>query len=82
MTNVITQKHILEAMLTDKCNELFSKGILNIKEYEYAFQEVIEKIYPERPWWKTTDCQIFMNLFEYKDPKRTIKTIIKLLKEN
>lgn len=76
------RKQALKVALTEKCNELLNKGIVNIKEYEYAFQEVIEEIYPERPWWKTTECQIFMNLLEHKDPRKTVKTIMRLFKED
>lgn len=62
--------------LSEKCNELMANGAINIKEYEIAFQNVIEQMYPGKSWWEITECQIFLHLFEYKDPRSTIIAIL------
>ena len=82
MTNTITQKQRLEVALTAKRQELADRGVTDIKAYEHAFQRVIEEVYPEKAWWKTTSCQIFMNLLAYHNPRKTVKTILQLLKED
>lgn len=67
--------------LFSKCRELQNNGVINIKSYEIAFQDVIEMMFPNKCWWEVTDCDIFIHLFEYKDPEKTIIEIIKNLKE-
>lgn len=67
--------------LSEKCNELMTSGVTNLKEYEVAFQDVIEQMYPGKCWWEVTDCQIFLHLFERKDPRDTIMEILAQLKE-
>lgn len=67
--------------LSEKCNELMTSGVTNLKEYEVAFQDVIEQMYPGKCWWEVTDCQIFLHLFEHKDPRDTIMEILAQLKE-
>ena len=67
--------------LFEKCNELLDKGESNIKTYEVAFQEVIEELYPDKPWWEVTSCEIFLHLLQHKDPKATVIEILKTLKE-
>lgn len=67
--------------LGEKCNELMTSGATNLKEYEAAFQDVIEQIYPDKCWWQVTGCQIFMHLLEHKDPTLTIMEILAQLKE-
>lgn len=62
--------------LSEKCNELMANGATNIKEYEIAFQDIIEHMYPGKSWWEITECQIFLHLFEHKDPKSTIIAIL------
>ena len=74
-------KHKLADVLFAKCNELINNGVANIKAYEIAFQEVIEELYPDKPWWKVTSCEIFMHLLEHKDPQATVIEILKTLKE-
>lgn len=74
-------KQKLADALFAKCNELLNDGVANIKAYEIAFQEVIEKLYPNKPWWEVTSCEIFMHLLEYKDPQATVIEILKTLKE-
>ena len=67
--------------LFNKCNELINNGATNIKEYEIAFQGVINEMFPDKAWWEVTECEIFMHLFEYKDPRATIIAIVSGLKE-
>lgn len=73
-------KHKLADALFAKCNELIDNGEANIKAYEIAFQEAIEELYPDKPWWEVTSCEIFMHLFEHKDPQATVIEILKTLK--
>lgn len=82
MTNTITRKQRLEVALNTKRQELADRGFTDIKVYERAFQRVIEEVYPKQCWWKTTSCQIFMNLLAYHNPRKTVKTILQLLKED
>lgn len=74
-------KHKLADALFEKCNELLENGEVNIKAYEIAFQGVIEEVYPDKPWWEVTNCEIFMHLLEYRDPQLTVSEILKTLKE-
>ena len=74
------KKELIEK-LTQKCKELHINLVNNIKIYEIEFQEVIEECYPNREWWEVTSCQIFNHLLTFKDPEKTIVSIIKQLKE-
>lgn len=74
-------KHKLADALFEKCNELLNNGEPNIKTYEIAFQEVIEELCPDKPWWEVTSCEIFMHLLQHKDPQATVIEILKTLKE-
>ena len=56
------------------------QGATNIKQYEIAFQEVIENLFPDKSWWEITDCNIFFTLFETRSPELTIEQIIAELK--
>ena len=67
--------------LSEKCNELMTSGVTNLKEYEVAFQDVIEQMYPGKCWWQVTGCQISMHLLEHKDPALTVMEILAQLKE-
>ena len=42
----------LRKALTQAAMEVASDGSDNIKNYETAFQDAIENIYPDEPWWK------------------------------
>lgn len=35
----------------------------SIKEAEYKLQDTIERLYPDKCWWQTTNVQIFEELF-------------------
>lgn len=74
-------KHKLMEALFAKCNDLIGNGEVNIKVYEIAFQKVIEELYPGKPWWEVTSCEIFMHLLEHKDPQATVIEILNTLKE-
>ena len=74
-------KHKLADALFTKCTELLGNGEANIKTYEIAFQEVINELYPDKAWWEVTSCEIFMHLFEHRDPQATVIEILKTLKE-
>ena len=78
----LDQRSQLAQDLFDKLMELNKAGEKNIKVYEIAFQDVIEKVFPGQCWWEITDCQIFMHLMEYKDPEATVIAILKGLKED
>ena len=68
--------------LFDKMIELQRKKELNIKAYEIAYQDVIEKVCPDKCWWEITDCQIFTHLLTYKNPEKTVIEILRKLKED
>ena len=68
--------------LYKRCRELQNSGITHIKQYEIAFQEVIEELFPNKLWWEITDCEIFLCLLESEDPEKTIIEILKRFKEN
>lgn len=68
--------------LFDKMIELQRGGAAHIKVYEIAFQEVIEKVFPDQCWYDITECNIFMHLMEHKDPEATVIAILKQLKED
>ena len=82
MTITSTQKEQLAQKLFNKMIELKSKNETNIKIYEIAFQDVIEKVFPDECWWNVTKCEIFQHLMEHKDPSATIIAILKGLKED
>lgn len=68
--------------LFDKMIIMKKAGEKSIKAYEVAFQDIIERVFPDMCWWEVTDCQIFMHLMEHKDPEATVIAILKGLKED
>lgn len=68
--------------LFDKMIAMRKAGEKNIKSYEVAFQDVIERVFPDECWWEVTECQIFNHLMEHKDPEATVIAILKGLKED
>ena len=70
----------LRTALDDALFSLSSRGEMNIKAYEVAFQDAIEKTYPDHAWWEVTDCNIFFELFETRDLEGTVNAIIDQLK--
>lgn len=73
-------KSPLEKELIRVYEYLKDKGETDIKEYETAYQEAIEKIYPENLWWEVIDLNIFWDLFENQNPRTTIDNIISSVK--
>ena len=76
------QRSKLAQDLFDKMIAMKNAGEVNIKAYEVAFQDIIERVFPKECWWEITDCQIFMHLMEHKDPEATVIAILKGLKED
>ena len=70
----------LAKALFDKLHSLEDNYESNIKVYEHAFQDVIEKQFPEKSWWEVTDCNIFWSLFNGRDPEATVIEILKGIK--
>ena len=70
----------LKDRLETKCQNMLMSGVSNIKEYEIAFQDEIEKMFPDKSWWEVTDCDIFIDLFNNRDPEETVDNIIDQLK--
>lgn len=80
---ITSDKHTeLAQKLFDKKIEMVKEKVSNIKQYEVAFQNVIEEVFPDKLWWEVTDCQIFMHLMEHKSPRKTVMAILKQLKED
>ena len=77
-----TQREQLAQKLFDKMIKMRKGDEKNIKSYEIAFQDVIEKVFPGECWWDVTGCEIFQHLMEYKDPEATVIAILKELKED
>ena len=73
-------KSPLEKELVRVYEYLKDKGETDIKAYEVAYQEAIEKIYPENSWWEVIDLNIFWDLFENQNPRTTIDNIISSIK--
>lgn len=81
--------HITSEQHTKFAQDLFDKmiamrkaGEKSIKAYEVAFQDIIERVFPDMCWWEVTECQIFNHLMEHKNPEKTIIAILKGLKED
>ena len=76
----MSNKEALKHELYQAYDNLKQQFNYNIKSYEVAFQEVIEKLFPENAWWEVTDCDIFGHLFTERDPEATIEEILRSLK--
>ena len=70
----------LAKALFAKLRQLENNYESNIKTFEIAFQDVIEKQFPGKSWWEVTDCNIFNSLFNGRDPERTVTEILKGVK--
>lgn len=70
----------LRKALDDQALRLSMSGTMNLKEYEIAFQDAIERVFPDKSWWEVTDCNIFGTLFETRDITETIECILRELK--
>ena len=69
------KKDELRRKLKNHADMLMFKGIDNLKEYEIAFENTIERVY-DRPWYEVTSCNIFESLLATKDVYKTIDCII------
>ena len=72
----------LKRALELRAEVLANEGKSHIKDYEIAFQEVIENLFPKKPWYDTTSCNIFMKLMETRNLVETIDCIVAGLKED
>lgn len=72
----------LANLLYAKVDEYLIQGKSNIKDYEYALQEVIEDFVPGKSWWEVTSLNIFWDLFEHRNPEGTVERIIDNLIDN
>lgn len=70
----------VERALFDALYQLKNQGNYNLKAYEVAFQDVLERFYPDQPWWEVTDVDIFTHLMANRKPYDTIKAIVSSLK--
>ena len=71
----------LEYKLNKTVDDLMNDGVVNIKVYEDRLQKVLEDEYPDKSWWDVTDCNIFWDLFENRDPYHTVKEILDNMKD-
>ena len=72
----------LKRALELRAEVLANEGKSHIKDYEIAFQEVIENLFPKKPWYDTTSCNIFMKLMETRNITGTIECIVEGLRED
>lgn len=70
----------LKDELLAAADELINSGNYNIKAFEVAFQEVLEKNFPDSAWWEVCDLDIFGHLFTERDPFVTVDAIVDNLK--
>lgn len=75
-TSSTSSKEELRKALQRTCDDLMNKHVVNIKTYEIAFQDTIEKLFPDKPWWQVTGCDIFWHLFNERNPYKTVDEII------
>ena len=69
----------LTSSLNQVIESLEKKGS-NVMLYESAFQNEIEKFFPDKSWWEVTDIDISSDLFERKDPRMTAKRIVESIR--
>ena len=70
----------LELALRNTVDTLIDNSEFHIKQYEIAIQDTIENYFPEQSWWDVTNINIFMDLFENRDPYSTIDKILRDLR--
>ncbi len=78
---VLTGDDDLRTALMDEVYRLMAKGGY-IKEFEIAFQDVIERFYPDKAWWEVCDVNIFEHLFTSRDPEETVDAIVASIEGN
>lgn len=77
--DTINDEDELRSALTDAVSKLMEDRIINLKSYEIALQDAIEKVYPDYSWWEITSTNIFMDLFEKRDPWAVVDDIMNTL---
>lgn len=77
--DTVSNEDELRDALTDAVTKLMDDRIINLKSYEIALQDAIEKVYPDYSWWEVTSTNIFMDLFEKRDPWAVIDDIMDTL---
>lgn len=77
--DTINDEDELRSALTDAVSKLMEDRIINLKQYEIALQDAIEKVYPDYSWWEITSTNIFMDLFEKRDPWTVVDDIMNTL---
>lgn len=70
----------LKNNLNESVNKLLTKGDTNISSLEKALQEELQR-FTNKDWWEVTEVNIFGNLFESRDPHKTVDDIVENLKE-
>lgn len=68
----------LRRNLETALDELYRKPGATIKDVEVAFQEEIENVYTDTPWWKVTNYRDIFNalFFDNMSPEEVIEIII------
>ena len=74
--NEFTEDNELESLLINTVDSLINNSENHIKKFEIALQNVLENYFPEKSWWEVTNINIFMDLFENRDPYGTVRRII------
>ena len=69
----------LRSTLMSTVSALIEDRIINLKQYEIALQDAIEKVFPDLSWWEVTSTNIFMDLFEKRDPWAVVDDIMNTL---
>ena len=72
----VSDADLLKKRLQFTANNLLNSGNNNLKSFEIAFQDVIENFFPGCLWWEVTTCNIFMELFNTRDPLAVVDCII------
>lgn len=71
------KKDELREALESTYSRLLGRRENNIKVWESGYQDAIESVFPSECWWNVTGCDIFMHLFENRDPLLTLEQIVK-----
>ena len=74
-TPELTADTDLRTALVAEVDRLMAEGGY-IKQFEIAFQDVIEKFYPDKAWWEVCSINIFEHLFTVRDPMETVDAIV------
>ena len=78
--NAPQSQNTIKDELLAAADELINSGNYNIKAFEVAFQDVLEKNFPDQAWWEVCDLDIFGHLFSERSPFATVDAIVDNLK--